>query len=126
MVFIKIGVLGVFAAIALTGFNADHFANFAPEGMRGISIAAGSLFFSFIGLDAVATTGDEVKDPKKTIPRALILALGIVTLVYVVVAFAALGAQSAENSRDRRQVWLQSFRALWDPHGPERSSLLAP
>lgn len=97
MVFIKIGVLGVFAAIALTGFNADHFANFAPEGMRGISIAAGSLFFSFIGLDAVATTGDEVKDPKKTIPRALILALGIVTLVYVVVAFAALGAQSAED-----------------------------
>ena len=97
MVMIKIGVLGLFAAIAFTGFHADHFANFAPEGMRGISIAAGSLFFSFIGLDAVATTGDEVKDPKKTIPRALMFALGIVTLVYVVVAFAALGAQPAED-----------------------------
>ncbi|MGO1591437.1 MAG: amino acid permease [Ancrocorticia sp.] len=94
MVFIKVGVLGVFAAIAFTGFNADHFANFAPEGFRGISIAAGSLFFSFIGLDAVATTGDEVKDPKKTIPRALIFALGIVTAVYLIVALAALGAQA--------------------------------
>ena len=93
MVLIKVGVLVLFAGIALTGFRADHFQDFAPAGISGISIAAGSLFFSFIGLDAIATAGDEVKDPRRTIPRALLFALLIVTGVYVLVALAALGAQ---------------------------------
>jgi APA family basic amino acid/polyamine antiporter len=93
MVLIKVGVLVLFAGIALTGFHADHFQDFAPAGLSGISIAAGSLFFSFIGLDAIATAGDEVKDPRRTIPRALLFALIIVTGVYVLVALAALGAQ---------------------------------
>ncbi len=97
MVLIKIFVLVIFAGIALTGFNADHFANFAPEGLRGISFATGSLFFSFIGLDAIATAGDEVRNPRKAVPRALVGALAIVTVIYLLVAFAALGAQPADD-----------------------------
>lgn len=102
MVIIKIMVLVLFAAIAFTGFQADHFANFAPAGFRGITVAAGSLFFSFIGLDAIATTGDEVKDPRRAIPRALIFALLIVTTVYVLVAVAALGAQQWTDFENQR------------------------
>lgn len=93
MVMIKIGVLLLFSAIAFTGFDADHFANFAPHGIHGISLATGSIFFSFIGLDAVATAGDEVSNPQKSVPRALVLSLSIVTVVYLVVALAALGTQ---------------------------------
>ncbi|MFM9033283.1 MAG: amino acid permease [Mycobacterium sp.] len=93
MVLIKLSVLAMFAAIALTAFDADRFAEFAPFGAAGIGAAAGTIFFSYIGLDAVSTAGDEVKDPQKTMPRAILAALVTVTTVYVVVTVAALGAQ---------------------------------
>lgn len=96
MVIIKLGVLAMFIAVAVTAFNADNFANFAPFGAAGVSAAAGVIFFSYIGLDAVSTAGDEVKDPQKTMPRALIAALLTVTAFYVLVSIAALGAQKWE------------------------------
>lgn len=96
MVIIKIAVLGVFAAIAFTAFHADHFANFGSHGVHGVSMATGALFFSYIGLDGIATAGDEVKNPRKAIPRALVAALVVVTSVYFLVGLAALGAQRAE------------------------------
>ncbi|MBK0418949.1 amino acid permease [Leucobacter sp. CSA1] len=97
MVIIKIAVLGFFVAIGLTGWNADHFADFAPFGLTGIMTGAGIIFFSFVGLDAVATAGDEAKNPRRNMPIALISALVIVTAVYVLVAVTALGAQSPER-----------------------------
>lgn len=93
MVIIKLTVLGMFAVIALTAFQADRFAEFAPMGTAAVGLAAGTIFFSYIGLDAVSTAGDEVKDPQRTMPRALIAALLVVTAIYVLVAFAALGSQ---------------------------------
>jgi APA family basic amino acid/polyamine antiporter len=97
MVIIKIGVLGFFAAVGLTGWNADHFADFAPFGFAGVMTGAGIIFFSFVGLDAVATAGDEAKNPRRNLPIALISALVIVASVYVLVALAGLGAQRAED-----------------------------
>lgn len=97
MVIIKLGVLGMFIVIAITAFNADHFAGFWDAGVAGITAAASTIFFSFIGLDAVSTAGDEVKDPQKTMPRAIIGALVIVISVYLLVAFAGIGAQPAAD-----------------------------
>ncbi|MCX2934586.1 amino acid permease [Mycobacterium sp. CVI_P3] len=94
MVLIKLGVLVMFAVIAFTAFDADNFANFAPLGVAGIGSAAGTIFFSYIGLDAVSTAGDEVKNPQKTMPRAILAALITVTAVYILVTIAALGAQT--------------------------------
>ena len=93
MVLIKLSVLVMFAVIASTAFEADRFAEFAPFGVAGIGAAAGTIFFSYIGLDAVSTAGDEVKNPQKTMPRAIMAALVTVTTVYVVVTVTALGAQ---------------------------------
>jgi basic amino acid/polyamine antiporter, APA family len=93
MVVIKLGVLLMFVAVAFTAFSADRFAGFAPFGVSGISLAAGTIFFSYIGLDAISTAGDEAKDPQRTMPRAIIAALLIVTSVYLLVAVAALGSQ---------------------------------
>src|SRR3954452_23628099 len=101
MVLIKLGVLAMFSVIAFTGFTTDHFANFAPMGGAAVGLAAGTIFFSYIGLDAVSTAGDEVKDPQKTMPRAIIAALLIVTGIYVLVAIAALGAQKWELFEDQ-------------------------
>ena len=93
MVVIKLCVLAMFIIIAFTAFDASHLKDFAPFGISGIGSAAGTIFFSYIGLDAVATAGDEVKDPQKTTPRALIAALLIVTGFYVLVGLSALGTQ---------------------------------
>jgi amino acid transporter len=97
MVVIKIGVLLMFIVIALTAWNSDHFANFAPDGLAGVRLAAGTIFFTYIGLDAVSTAGEEVKDPHRNMPLAIIFALLIVTTLYVLVTVAALGAQPAAD-----------------------------
>ncbi len=93
MVAIKIAVLLMFSAIAFTAFKASRFNDLAPFGMSGISLASGTIFFAYIGLDAISTAGDEVKDPQRTMPRAIIAALLIVTTIHVLVATAALGSQ---------------------------------
>lgn len=95
MVLIKLGVLLLFVVIALTGFTSDHFGGFFGAGIGGMTAAAGTIFFSFIGLDAVATAGEEVKNPQRALPRAIIGALVIVTTVYVLVAFAGVAAKEA-------------------------------
>ncbi len=96
MVIIKLGVLALFVAIAFTAFTTDHFAGFWDAGFAGITAGAATIFFTFIGLDAVSTAGDEVKNPQKTMPRAIIAALIAVTTIYILVAFAGLGTQEAE------------------------------
>ncbi len=105
MVIIKLGVLVMFIVIAFTAFQTDHFADFAPFGVAGIGSAAGTIFFSYIGLDAVSTAGDEVKDPQKTMPRAIIAALLIVTSVYVLVALPRSAPSRGRSSRTRRPGW---------------------
>lgn len=97
MVCIKLGVLVFFVLVGITGWNIDNFANFAPFGVQGVVAGSGVIFFSYVGMDAVATAGDETKNPKRTMPRALIAALLIVTTVYVLVAAAALGSQPWEK-----------------------------
>ncbi len=110
MVVIKLGVLAMFAVIAFTAFDADRFADFAPFGVAGIGAAAGTIFFSYIGLDAVSTAGDEVKDPQKTMPRAIIAALLIVTAVYLLVARRRPGRPAlARLRRARRPAWPPSW-----------------
>ncbi|WP_428350014.1 amino acid permease [Mycolicibacterium sp.] len=106
MVVTKLGVLLMFVAIAFTAFSADRFADFAPFGVAGIGAAAGTIFFSYIGLDAVATAGDEVKDPQRTMPKAIIAALLIVSSVYVLVAIAALGTQPWQEFENQQEAGL--------------------
>jgi basic amino acid/polyamine antiporter, APA family len=95
MVLIKLGVLVLFVVIAMSAWDGTHFDSFFGAGLGGITAAAGTIFFSFIGLDAVATAGEEVKDPQRSLPRAIIGALIIVTTVYVLVALAGIAAKEA-------------------------------
>ncbi|MEP9393538.1 amino acid permease [Gordonia sp. VNK1] len=93
MVLIKLGVLLLFAAVCLTAFTSSHFSPFMPEGIAGVTSASAVIFFTFIGLDAVSTAGDEVKNPQKAMPRAIVGALITVISIYLLTAVAALGAQ---------------------------------
>lgn len=104
MVLIKLAILIFFVCIALQGFDMNNFHPFfSPDngahftGMAGVTAAAGTVFFSFIGLDTVATAGEEVRDPKRNVPIGILAALCIVTVFYLLVAVAALGAQPAHK-----------------------------
>jgi amino acid transporter len=103
MVLIKLSVLVMFIVIGLTAFQADRFDSFWASGSAGISAAAGTIFFSFIGLDAVSTAGEEVRDPARALPRAIIGALLIVVTVYVLVAVAGVGSQNLEEFSSSEQ-----------------------
>ncbi|SFS38596.1 amino acid permease [Saccharopolyspora flava] len=92
---LKIAVLVFFVAVAFTAFNSGNLTPFAPAGVAGISVGASAVFFSFIGFDAASTAGEEARNPKRDLPRAIILSLVIVTAIYVLVAFAAVGAVGA-------------------------------
>jgi APA family basic amino acid/polyamine antiporter len=93
LVVLKLLVLLFFVVIAFSGFHAGNLTPFMPMGMAGVGAAASSIFFSYIGIDAVSTAGEEVKDPRKTLPLGIVLSLLIVTAVYILVALAAVGAQ---------------------------------
>jgi amino acid transporter len=97
MVLIKLGVLALFIVLGLTGWDSNNLADFAPFGAGAVTMAAGSIFFSFIGLDAVSTAGEEVKDPHRTMPLAILIALVTVTSVYILVTIVAVAAQPYQD-----------------------------
>ncbi|MDO8652579.1 MAG: amino acid permease [Undibacterium sp.] len=102
MVLIKLVILTFFAVVAFQGFQIEHFTPFfntdnskGMGGMAGVTAAAGTVFFSFIGLDTIATAGAEVKNPQRNVPLGIMMALLIVTVFYLLVSVAAVGAQPA-------------------------------
>ena len=92
MVFVKIAILLVFIALGVTAFNADNLSPFFPNGFGGAADAAALIFFAYIGFDAVSTSGEEVKRPKRDLPIAILASLGIATVLYIAVAIVATGA----------------------------------
>ncbi|TFV95422.1 amino acid permease [Leifsonia flava] len=97
MVGIKILILVFFIVVAFTAFQADHFEPFAPEGFAGIASAAGVIFFAYIGFDAVTTASEESRNPGRDLPIAVIGSLLISTVLYVLVAIAAVGVASVDT-----------------------------
>ncbi|MFD9635632.1 amino acid permease [Streptomyces violascens] len=93
MVGVKIAALVLFCVIGFMGFKSGNYSDFMPMGTAGVSGAASTLFFSYIGFDAASTAGEEAKNPKRDLPRAIMLSLIIVTALYVLVAFVAVGAR---------------------------------
>jgi basic amino acid/polyamine antiporter, APA family len=97
MVGVKIVILLFFIAVAFTAFNGSHFEPFAPKGFPGIAAAASTIFFAYIGFDAVTTASEEVKRPARDLPIAIIASLLISTLLYVLVSFTAVGIASTKS-----------------------------
>lgn len=85
-----------FSVSGLPEINANNFTPFAPFGLSGIAKATALLFFAFTGYARIATLAEEVKDPEKTIPRAIIITIASAILLYVLVSFVAVGVVGAE------------------------------
>jgi Ca2+/Na+ antiporter len=69
----------------------DNFQDFFPNGTMGLVLAMGLTFIAFEGYEIIAQAGDEIKKPKKNIPKAILISLGIVISIYVVFAFVFIG-----------------------------------
>jgi APA family basic amino acid/polyamine antiporter len=89
-------VLAVLALVLVAGALAPHvsepLAGGAPEGAYGVLQSAGLLFFAFAGYARIATMGEEVREPSRVIPRAILIALSTALVIYLEVALAALTA----------------------------------
>jgi APA family basic amino acid/polyamine antiporter len=90
----------VVAALAGDDPQAGRLTPVTGTGAYGILQAAGLLFFAFAGYARIATLGEEVRDPARTIPKAIPIALGIVLAVYAVVAVTLLAVLGAEGLAD--------------------------
>jgi APA family basic amino acid/polyamine antiporter len=97
MVGIKLLVLALFVIFGLTAFDGGNLEPFTTDGLNGVVEAAALIFFAYIGFDAISTSGEEVENPQRNMPLAIIGALLIVTLLYIVVAIVAVGALPADK-----------------------------
>ena len=96
LVMVKITALTVFVALALPVMNSTNFEPFAPLGFGGISAAAASIFFAYVGFDAVSTAAEETKNPQRNMPIGLIGSLAICTVFYLLVAAGVIGTVGAQ------------------------------
>jgi len=100
LVAIKIAALTLFITITLPVANIGNFQPFLPLGETGVIAAASSIFFAYVGFDAVSTAAEETKDPQRNVPIGLISSLGICTVFYLLISLGAIGSIGAQPLLD--------------------------
>jgi amino acid transporter len=70
----------------------SNFSDFLPMGFAGLVAAMGLTFIAFEGYEIIVQTGEEVKNPKRNIPRAIFISLALVVIMYCLIAFVSIGA----------------------------------
>jgi APA family basic amino acid/polyamine antiporter len=91
MVGIKLVAVLFFLAAGFTFVRPENWSPFAPYGWSGIMAAAAVVFFAYIGFDAVSTTAEEAKNPKRDLPIGIIASLVVCTALYLAVAAVLSG-----------------------------------
>jgi basic amino acid/polyamine antiporter, APA family len=91
MVAIKLLVLAFFVVLGVFYVKPANWVPFAPNGWSGIQAGAAVVFFAFIGFDAVSTTAEECRNPKRDLPIGILGSLAICTVIYVIVAAVLTG-----------------------------------
>lgn len=104
LVIVKVLALGVFVAIAMPHFDTSNLQPFMPFGFakemgpdgveRGVMAAAAIIFFAFYGFDAISTAAEETKNPGRDLSIGIIGSMVGCTIIYIIVALAAVGAMS--------------------------------
>jgi basic amino acid/polyamine antiporter, APA family len=98
MVFIKVGILIFFIVVGVGSINGDNFSPWTTDkGFDGTVDAAALIFFAYIGFDAISTSGEEAENPRRDLPIAIIGALLICTLIYILVAVVTIGLAPADE-----------------------------
>ncbi|NJR80310.1 amino acid permease [Sphingomonas corticis] len=104
LVAVKVAALTMFIVVTVPGIHGEHFAPFTPNGWfgpagttgMGVFGAASSIFFAYVGFDAVSTAAEETRNPQRNVPIGLIGTLAMCTVFYLLVAAGAIGATGAQ------------------------------
>lgn len=107
-------ILLVFLVTGLPEIDPSHFSPFMPKGGASVLKAAGLLFFAFTGYARITTLGEEVMDPQRTIPKAVVITLILSILLYSAVSLVALGTLGAEGL-SRAQAPLEAAARSFNP-----------
>lgn len=110
LVTVKLIILAFFIISGIGSVRQENFFPFMPNGAAGVMQGTALIFFAYTGLARITIIAEEVKEPGKTIPRAIILSLLVSTAVYLLVSFTAVG--------------LAGYRELADSGSPLASAAL--
>jgi APA family basic amino acid/polyamine antiporter len=91
LVIIKIAILCLFIGFGIFQIHPQNFSQFSPNGFFGILQGAGFIFFAYLGFGRIATLGEEVKNPERNLPLAVLIALVVSVAIYVLTGLTATG-----------------------------------
>ena len=91
MVFIKLFVIVLFIAVGSFYVKPDNWTPFMPFGFSGVAAGAATVFFAYIGFDAVSTAAEEVRNPQRNMPIGIIASLAVCTVLYIIVSLVLTG-----------------------------------
>ncbi|EFR95887.1 amino acid permease family protein, partial [Listeria ivanovii FSL F6-596] len=91
MVLVKIAVVVLFIIVGAFYVKPDNWTPFLPFGVQGVITGASTVFFAYIGFDAVSSAAEEVKNPQKNMPIGIISSLAVCTLLYILLSAVLTG-----------------------------------
>ena len=91
MVVVKLCVILLVIAVGVFYVDTENWQPFAPNGVSGILKGVSAVFFAYIGFDAISTTAEECKNPQRDLPRGMMWAIIICTVLYIVIALVLTG-----------------------------------
>ena len=111
----KLVPLCVFIAVGLFFVNGSNFTPFVPTHMAdgAFANAAITMFFAYTGFEAIAVAAEDFKDPKKDLPRGIILTMIIVTIIYMLVVGISIGILGPDLAVDKAPIQTAFGRAVW-------------
>ena len=122
LIFALIGA-GLWTMHANPGWRMN-FSDFMPMGIAGVVAAMGLTFIAFEGYEVIVQTGEEVKNPKRNIPRAIFISLSAVVVLYCLIAFVSIGAIFPEGGiaswkfiGDQGELGISAAAELIIPYG---------
>jgi basic amino acid/polyamine antiporter, APA family len=97
MVIVKLAIILLVIAVGIFYVDTANWDPFAPNGIPGILKGVSAVFFAYIGFDAISTTAEECKDPQRDLPRGMMWAIIICTVLYVIIALVLTGIVSYKD-----------------------------
>lgn len=91
MVIVKMAVVLLVIAVGAFYVDTANWSPFAPNGLEGVLKGVSAVFFAYIGFDAISTTAEECKNPQKDLPRGMMWAIIICTVLYIAIALVLTG-----------------------------------
>ncbi len=115
MVVVKLCIILLVIAVGVFYVDTNNWHPFAPNGVSGVLKGVSAVFFAYIGFDAISTTAEECKNPQRDLPRGMMWAIIICTLLYIVIALVLTGMvnYSELNVGDPLAFVFQKLNMQW-------------